>query len=470
MSRNRDLAKNTLIIFIGTICTKLISFLLLPLYTGLLTTTEYGTVDLLNTLISLVAPIIGLQISQGLFRYLIDNRSNEKEKKELISTNIVFISTNVLIYLVLFIFISPFIHNKYKYFLATNLIASVFCDLFLQISRGLGNNKEYSIAGIITATTTIICNIIFLVLLKFKVEGMLLSYLIGYIIGVIYILVKLKIYKYISIYNCKKTVLKKVLKYSLPLVPNQLSWWVFGVSDRVIVSIILGLSYTGLLSVSYKFSNAYIILYNAFNMSWTESMALHIKDDDVEDYFNKTFNMIFNFFLSLGILIITFMPIIFKVLVNVRYRDASLLIPIAMLATICQVVVGLISVIYVSKNDTKAIANTSIFAALVNVITHLLLIKIIGLYAAVVSTFISYFVFAIYRTYDVSKKYIKVKFEKKFLFLSLCFLALVLFVYYDGNNVLKISFMILSLIYAFFANRYSFKSIINMIKKSKKEK
>ena len=91
MNRNKDLARNTFIIFIGTICTKLVSFFLLPLYTGLLTTEEYGIVDLLTTLVSLVSPIISLQISQGVFRYLIDSRNSENEKKELISGSIFFI-------------------------------------------------------------------------------------------------------------------------------------------------------------------------------------------------------------------------------------------------------------------------------------------------------------------------------------------------------------------------------------------
>ena len=82
MSRNKDLVQNTIIIFIGTICTKLLSFILLPLYTNVLSTSEYGVVDLLTTLISLISPIISLQISQGLFKNLVDCRNNiEKQKK-----------------------------------------------------------------------------------------------------------------------------------------------------------------------------------------------------------------------------------------------------------------------------------------------------------------------------------------------------------------------------------------------------
>ena len=457
MNRGKELAKNTSIIFVGTICTKLLTFFLLPLYTGLLSTEEYGIVDLFTTIISLVVPIISLQIEQGLFRFLIDNRKDEKKKKELISTSIVFVIINVLVYLIIFIIISPFIHNDYKYFLATNVIACLFSTLLLQIARGFGNNKEYSVAGVITAFFTIICNILFLVELHLKVNGMLLGTLIGYLLGIIYLFTKIRIYHYFSFRHCKKDSLKKLLKYSIPLVPNQLSWWVFNTSDRVIVSILLGLSSNGILSISYKFSSAFVLLYNIFNMSWMESMSLHINDKDVENYFNKTVNTIFNFFAAIAILIIAFMPILFDLLINKNYIESYNLIPISLLATICQVVVGLVSVVYVAKNDTKALANTAILSAVINIVVHLGLIRFIGLYAALISTFISYLIFAIYRSYDVNKKYIRVKYDSNKFIILFIISAIILICYYLNNLYCNIIMMTIALLYFFLINKSSFK-------------
>ena len=470
MSRGKELAKNTGIIFIGTICTKLLTFFLLPLYTGVLSTEEYGIVDLFTTIISLVVPIVSLQIEQGLFRFLIDNRDNERRKKELISTCLVFVIINSFIFLIVFLCLSQFIHNEYKYFLATNVLACLFSTMLLQIARGLGNNKDYSIAGVITALFTIICNILFLVFLHLKVDGMLLGTLIGYIAGLIYLFLKLKILNYFSFYSCTKKSFKELMKYSLPLVPNQLSWWIFNTSDRVIVSIMIGLAANGILSVSYKFSSAFIMIYNIFNMSWTESIALHINDNDVQNYYNKTFNIIFNFFASIGLCIIAFMPILFKVLINRNYIEAYMLIPIPMLASICQVIVGLISVVYIAKNDTKAIANTAILSAVVNITIHLGLIKFIGLYAAVISTFVSYFVFAIYRSYDVSKKYIKLKYDYKKLSLLFIITAIVLICYYLNTAYSKIIMMIISLLYFIVINNSAFKTMKQIVSKKLKKK
>ena len=69
MSRNTTLLKNTLIILFGKVCTQLISYFLLPVYTTVLSTEEYGTVDLLITYVTLIAPIITLQMEAAVFRF-----------------------------------------------------------------------------------------------------------------------------------------------------------------------------------------------------------------------------------------------------------------------------------------------------------------------------------------------------------------------------------------------------------------
>jgi len=468
-TREKGLMKNTFIIFLGTICTKLITFLLLPLYTGVLSTTEYGTVDLFNTLISLALPIIGLQINQGVFRFLIDNRKDENKKKELISTSINFLFVAVFISCIVFIAVQHFIVNEYKYLLMINIVAAMWSDLLLQISRGLGENKKYSIAGIITALINTVVSVLLLVVFKMGVTAVLIGLLAGYVSGIIFLLLALKIPKLYSPKLYKKKTKKELLHYSLPLVPNQISWWIFGVSDRVIVSIILGLSYTGILSVAYKFSGAYIIIYNIVNLSWTESMAIHIKDVDIEEYFNKMFRAFLKFFYMIGLIIIAVMPFAFRILINSAYNEAYNLIPITIVAAICQVIVGLISVVYVSKNDTKAIAQTAIFAAIINVVSHLLLINFVGIYAAVISTFISYFVFTIYRLHDVNKRYIKVHYNIKAIVLNLIVLAALIVTYYLNICAINIIAVIFTIIYGIIFNKNTIIFIKNtIIKKIKR--
>ena len=465
MNREKTLIKNTLIITIGKICTQLITFFLLPVYTALLSTEEFGTVDLLSTLISLMLPIITFQIEQAVFRNLIDNRENVENQKRAITTTLVTVTLQSILYLILFMIISPLIKNEYKYFLATNVIANIFSSVLLQITRGLGNNKKYALGSFINALLTVLLNVVFIVLLKWGANGMLAGSLIGSVSCSVFILFSMKIYKYIKIKEYSKNLLFKLWKYSLPLIPNAISWWIFNSSDRVIVSSILGIGENGILSAAYKFSGVYITLYNIFNITWTESASLHINDNDSEKYFSNIMNTVIRFFAAVCLGIIAFMPFVFPLLINEKFGAAYNQIPILMISSFFNVIVGLISVIYIAKKNTKSIAKTSIVSAIINIVVNLSLIKFVGLYAASISTLVSFLAMSINRYLDVRKKYLKISIDKS-LMISMTIISIGVFVtYYINNLALNIISALIVTIYALIINRNTFGTIFKLIKK-----
>lgn len=468
MSREKNLAKNTIIITIGKICTQLITFFLLPLYTGILSTEEYGTVDLLNTLVSLLLPIVTFQVEQAVFRELIEVREKKDKESRIISSAVITVIFQCIVYLIIFALISPFINNHYKFFLATNVVANIFLSLLLQIARGFGDNKKYAFASFISALSTIIFNVLFLVVIKLGANGMLLGTMLGQVVATIYLFISLKLYKYLKVKDYKKEVIKSLWKYSLPLIPNAISWWVFNASDRVIASAFLGVDQNGILAASLKFSTVFITFYNIFNMSWTESISIAIKDDDVSDYFNKMFNIILRLFTALAIGMIACMPFVFPIMINEKFSAGYGLVPISIIGSLFNVVVGLISVIYVAEKNTKAIASTSIVSAVINIIVHLALIKIIGLYAAVISTFVAFFVMSIYRLMDASKRYFKVRIDMKFIIQSLIALIVVFISYYINNIYLNVFVVLFAVLFAIYINKDSFDIIFKLFTKKLK--
>lgn len=464
MSREKQLAKNTLIITLGKICTQLITFFLLPLYTGILSTEEYGVVDLLNTLVSLLLPIITFQVEQAIFRELIEVRKKENEKKNIITTGVLTVVFQCFLFLVLFAIISPFVNNNYKLFLATNVISYIFLSLFQQIARGLGDNKRYAIGSFLSALFTIIFNVLFIAVIRLGATGMLLGTLLGQLLSVLYLFFSLKLYNYIEIHKYKKIIIKKLWKYSIPLIPNAISWWVFNASNRVITSTFLGVAENGILAASLKFSSVFITFYNIFNMSWTESISISINDDDIESYFNKMFNIMMRLFTALGIGIIACMPFVFPIMINQKYSSGYGLVPLSILGSLFNVVVGLISVIYVAKKNTKAIANTSIISAILNIIVNIALIKFVGLYAAVIATFVAFFTMSIYRLYDIRKKYFKITIDKSLIIKTIIILSIILPAYYINNLYFNIFSLLLAVVFAWDLNKNSVKPILNMVK------
>lgn len=468
MSREKNLAKNTIIITIGKICTQLITFFLLPLYTGILSTEEYGTVDLLNTLVSLLLPIVTFQVEQAVFRELIEVRGKKDKESRIISSAVITVIFQCIVYLIIFALISPFINNHYKFFLATNVVANIFLSLLLQIARGFGDNKKYAFASFISALSTIVFNVLFLVVIKLGANGMLLGTMLGQIVATIYLFISLKLYKYLKVKDYKKEVIKSLWKYSLPLIPNAISWWVFNASDRVIASTFLGVDQNGILAASLKFSAVFITFYNIFNMSWTESISIAIKDDDVSDYFNRMFNIVLRLFMAMAVGMIACMPFVFPIMINEKFSVGYGLVPISIVGSLFNVVVGLISVIYVAEKNTKAIASTSIVSAVINIIVHLVLIKFIGLYAAVISTFVAYSVMSVYRLVDVSKRYFKIKIDMKFIIQSLIALIFVFVSYYINNIYLNVFVVLFAVLFAIYINKDSFDIIFKLFTKKLK--
>ena len=464
MSKGKDLAKNTAIVSIGKICTQLITFFLLPIYTAVLSNEEYGVVDLLNTLTSLLLPIATLQIEQGIFRYLLDCRENKEKQTTLITTVSKFILVQSAICILIFLCASPFIHNEYKYFLMANLLMGILSSISLQICRGLGDNKTYAVGSFITGALTVILNVMFIVAFKWGAYGMLIATAISNLLCAIYVFVKKKIYKYIDIKQNDKKLLKDIIKYSVPLIPNMISWWIVSASDRTIISAVIGVAQNGIYSAANKFSGIFSTLYSVFNLTWTESASININSEDRDEFFSKIFDFIVRFFGSLCLGTIAVMPFVFGILVNEKFAESYYQIPILILGSVFNILVSFLGSVYVAKKLTKEIAKTSIIAAIINIVLNIALINQIGLYAASISTVIAYFAMFIYRWIDV-KKYVSIKTNKALIaVLSVSFLIAII-TYYLKMKIISIVVLLAVIIIAIYINKDSAKYLTEIVKK-----
>lgn len=451
MNKSKEYAKNTIILLIGKFTTQFMTLFLLPIYTHYLITSDYGLVDLYQTYTSLFVPVFLLCLDSAVFRFLIDSRNNKDEIKNIVSSSLI----RTIIQTIILIIISFIIHSifdiKYYSFMMINIITVMFSNIFLQISRGLGQNKNYSVACIITGSTILISNLLLILKFNFGANSILISNSIGNILCIIYLFLTLKIYQYISIKKYSNLIIKKLLKYSTPLIPNALSWWIVNTSDRTLISIFLNTAYNGIYTVSCKFSNILNSIFGIFTMSWQESASLHINDDDREIFFSNMIDKILKIFASISLIIIVLLPILFNILIGKSYKTAYNYIPILILANTFNVLIGLFGGIYIAKKLTKKMTSTTIIAAIINIILNLLFIKKIGLYAASLSTLISYLCLAIYRYFDV-QKYVKIKLNIKTIISIIIAFAISLMSYYINNLILNILTLFIIVCYSIYNN------------------
>ena len=452
MSKKKDLMKNTIIIFCGKVCTQLISFFLLPLYTGYLATKDYGIVDLITTYVTLLVPIITLELEMSIFRYLVDSRGKEKETKKLMSNNFGVLLIALLIFSILYVIVTSFWKFNFRWLILIDIIICTFSGNFLQISRGMGRTLDYSISCLITGALTIVSNILLIAVFKLGAFGMITSMALANGVGALYLFIRLKLYKLINFKLMDKKLIKEMYQYSIPLVPNGISWWIVNVSDRTIISYVLGTAANGLYAVSNKFPTILSSLLGVFNLSWSESAALHINSPDRDEFFSDISNTVTKLFTSLGVGMIACMPFIFPLLINSKYNGAFNQIPILVLGAVFNVVVCLYSAVYIAKKMTKQVATVSIIGAIINITINVLFIKYIGVYAASISTAISYFAMMLYRHIDL-KKYVNIKYESGLIVKTFLIFTFSIILYYQKNMILNIINLIVVVIYAFIMNK-----------------
>lgn len=434
MSKQSSLVKNTLIIAFGKLSTQFLTFLLLPLYTTYLATSEFGTVDLVMTYVTLLAPIITVSLEMGVFRFLIDVRGDTKGQKQIISTVVQFVVCVLAIATVVYLLVWHFVSIPYGLYALGATVAVIVSNMFLQIARGFGDNVKFAIGGMVAGVTTIAANILFIVVMGIGARGMLTSTILANVACAIYLFVALKLYRYIDFSIHNRKLLQQLLGYSAPLVPNGASWWAINAADRTIVAVFLGVAANGIYAAAYRFPLVFNGLFSFFSMSWTESASVHINSPDRDTFFSRTMNASVKLFGSLGLVMLAGLPIVFNLFVGTAFREAYLYIPLLIVGSFFNSIVGLYSALYIAKKMTKQVMNTSVIAAAVSVVVSLVGIRFVGLYAPATAMTVAFFAMAVYRHYDM-KKYIAIRYEAKTFVALMLLYAAAISLYYMNTLV-----------------------------------
>ena len=470
MTKSKEYIRNTAILLLGKFTTQFMSFLLLPLYTKKLATEDYGTVDLIQTYITLLIPVLTLRLDSATFRFLIDRRKSETETKKCISNILNILFGSVLIASIIAIALPFFgISIPHYGYICANLIVLMCSNIMLQILRGLGKTIHYAIASIITGVGTIVINVIQIAWLGHGAESILLSSTIANLFCLLFVVFSTKLWKNYSPKLYDKQLTSEFLKYSVPMIPNSLSWWVVNTSDRTIIRIFLGAAFNGIYTVSCKFSNVLNSVFSIFNISWQETASLHINDKDRDEFFSSMINKLLMMFSSVALCILVALPLFYNILIGEDYWSSYNYIPVLLYANSWNVLISLIGGIYVAKKRTKEIASTTIVSAIINIVIDLVLVHFIGLHAATISTLVSYMAMAIYRAIDC-QKYVKYKMDIRGIIIFTIVFAISATIYLINQPILNIANAIFVALYVFLANRKNIKSILAMLKNKKQRK
>ncbi len=461
MSKNTlgELKKNTLIIAIASLGSKAISLILAPLYSFYLTTEQYGTMDLILASAGVLLPLVCFDIFEGTFRYASDK---EREPKVVLSSTFsICLFSTLLIMLLALVFSKLFSASGVVCLCVLSAVLDSYVQVLSQFARGRGDTVTFGISGILNSVLLLLMNVVLMVLLDRGLNGWVISFLTAKIAVLLYLVIKLRVWKIYSVQYIDKTFVKEALCFCIPLIPSAAMWWVMNISDRYVISIVLGVGATGIYAVANKLPAMLSILENVFYQAW-QTTAIQTKYDDNRDGFYSAIFMKYLRFLSIGAFGILFIlkPMILAFF-SQEYSSAWECSAVLVLGIMVHALAGNLGTIYTVFKDTKGALKTSAIGAAVNVITNIIFVPMYGMNAAAWTTLISYIVVLIVRWIDC-KKFVRLKVPVREIAVYAVLVCLQLCLYYVPG---VISYLIRIVVFAgsVFLNR---KMLIGILKRT----
>jgi len=401
--------KNMSILTVSNFVSKILVFLMLPLYTNVLTTQEYGTIDIISTTINLSIPIFTLSISEAILRYTMEKNVI---KEEVLKESLKVIVKGFLILLIL----SPLttflkLPLVYVVIFLIYYLTTAITSALSYYTKGTNNLKLLGISNIIRALLLVSLNCLMLLVLKLNIIGYYISLIVSDIIFIIILLIPVLKSKQKRIKQ-NHQLAKEMKSYSKPFIINSISWWINNASDKYLVLLFCGINITGIYSIAYKIPSMLEVVQNIFSQAWQISAIKEYKSKEAEAFFSTMYKY-YNFILIMTVLIILlFLKSISKILFAKEFYVAWKFVPFLLLAILFGALSGFLGSLYSANKDSKMYAKSTLIGAISNIILNLILIPIFNAYGAAIATFISYLVVWIIRVKNV-KKYLELKIEHK---------------------------------------------------------
>ncbi|WP_419958035.1 polysaccharide biosynthesis C-terminal domain-containing protein [Psychrobacillus psychrotolerans] len=433
MNKYKKLVGNSIIFGIGNFGSKILLILLVPMYTHYLSAADYGTIDIITTTSTMLLPIISMSIYEAVLRFGMD----KNESLQSVLTNALAITViGILIALLIYPLLSYYnIFGGLLIYLYIILILEAFLSITAQYARAIGKVKIYAVNGIIKTLVLGISNVLLLVVFSQGIKGFFYSMIISNLISIAFYLIYTSVLKNIKLNKLNIKLTTNMLKYSIPLIPNSLMWWLMNASSRYFILFYRGVEVNGIFAASSKIPAILTIFTSIFSQAWQLSAIEEYNSESKSKFFNK----IFNYYQAFLLIVTSAILVILKPLIKLAFAEEYILswhyVPFLLLSVVFSSFSGFLGTNYIAAKETKGVFKTSVIGGCLSIILNIVLVPILGGVGAGISALISFLVIWILRVYD-TKRYIDININVIKLVSSLFIISIQIIILFSKFNIL----------------------------------
>lgn len=429
---------------IGTIGTKVISFILLPIYTFFLTKEEIGYYDLILTISNLLVYIYSLLISDATYRWLIDSSSN-RARKEIISTSLLLLTLIItfLFGITYFILDIYFYDLKFKNETLCLIFLNCYMALFQSIMRGMEYIKLYSFSSILNILLIAVINISYILFFKIDLSIVLYATIFSLGLNILFVGYAIKIWRNCEISSFDISLSKNFLRYSIPLIPNYILLWVLSSANKFIILDNLGIEYGAIYSIALRFAMILSII--------NTTIILPIQDFILKSGFNN--NMLKKYFLFevfIAFILSILSPIYLYFFVSQEYYNAWVYIPFIIFGVVFDFLSSVLGIVYQKNKKNIKIMVSTLWGSISSILLSVFFVKYWGLYGISIAYLVGFCIVFSYRYIDlIFKDGLELLSSKEFIFLALM-IGTIIPIYMIQSYNIKLYYIILVSIFNIF--------------------
>lgn len=398
--RKVNLIKNTAMFALGNLGSKLLQIFLVPYYTRTMSEADFGTADVLQAVVALLLPLLSLTIYDAVFRYAMENDYN---KNSVLSTGVAvtLIGTVILCFIgAVMAFIHPI---EFMWLVILNAVANAFRSLYSQYTRAVGKTALFTLDNVLITVFVLVFNILFISGLELGITGYMLGYTLANIISALFLAFKLKGLAKINFSLIKSSIVKQMLRFSIPLIPNSICWWLSSFASRLMITFYINEAANGLFAAAYKIPSLLSVIVTIFFQAWQISANEEFKKKDIADFYTEIYDQIFALIITVSSVLIILCRPITSVFLGKDYHSAWVYMPTLLIAMTFFSFAQFLGSIYSANKKTGMAFVTNLIGVIINLSLNFILIKPFGVIGCAIATAVSYFVLWVSRIINTQK-------------------------------------------------------------------